>query len=100
MSNWIRVSAPRMDTDSQEMAELINMIPKRMEELKIAMDRLSSGWKGVAHDAFCVQVASDMEYMADFYRLLNDYNISFQESRKKYIECEQKTYSMSKDIRV
>lgn len=100
MSNFVKVSVPRMKNDGDQLYADIEKIPQFVRELDDAMRDLGTCWEGPAWIAFQQQVESDILNMLDMYDWLREFMKALSESEKEYGNCERKCYDCIDKVRI
>lgn len=100
MSNYIKVSIPKMKSDGDQLHADIEKIPQFIRELDGAMKTLGTCWEGPAWIAFQQQVESDILNMLDVYDWLRKFLQELSEAEKIYGTCEEKSYDYIDKVRI
>lgn len=100
MADYIKVDARKMGRDIDELHELLKEIPRQIDELEDSMAKLSTVWEGQAWDAFQRQVANDIEYLREVYRMGKEYVGSFSDAKRIYQDVEIKVDDEVKSLKL
>lgn len=100
MSNYIKVSVPKMQKDSEQLKASIDKIPQFVNDLDASMKNLGNCWEGPAWIVFQQQVQSDILYLLEMYDWLSKLLQAETEAGKIYGEGEKKGYSRIEKIRI
>lgn len=100
MSNYIKVSVPKMKNDGEQLHADIEKIPQFVRELDASMKALGTCWDGPAWAAFQQQVESDILNMLDMYDWLRRFMQALSDGEKEYGACEQKSYNCVENVRI
>ena len=65
MSNYIKVSVPKMKRNAEQLQANVDKIPQFVNSLDASMKNLGACWEGPAWIAFQQQVESDILYLLD-----------------------------------
>ena len=100
MTNYIKVSVPKMKSDWERLQTEVEKIPKFIDELDSSMRGLSQCWDGPAWVAFQQQVESDIVNMLDVYDWLKRLLLAMSDVEKIYGESEERNYSCVEKVRI
>lgn len=100
MSNYIKVSVPKMKRDAVQLQANVNKIPQFVNDLDASMKNLGACWEGPAWIVFQQQVESDILYLLDMYDWLQKLLQTEAEAEKIYGESEWKSCNCIEKIRI
>lgn len=100
MSDYIKVSIPKMKQDGEKIKANVDKIPEFVQELDEVMKKLGSCWDGPAWITFQGQVESDILYMLNFYDWIRDYFGVLSDAEKLFGDNEKKTYDFVNDVKI
>ena len=100
MSNYIKVSVPKMKIDWERLQTEVEKIPEFISELDSSMKGLSQCWDGPAWVAFQQQVESDIVNMLDVYDWLRILVTTMSDVEKIYGDSEERSYSCVEKVRI
>ena len=100
MSNYVKVSVPKMKSDSEELHAKIEKIPQFVHELDASMKALGDCWTGYSWEAFQMQMETDIVNMLDLYDWLRNLQQKCSDAEKKYGESEENSYNCVDRVRI
>lgn len=100
MSNYIKVSVPKMENKREELYSDIDKIPQFVRELDDSMRSLGMCWEGPAWITFQQQVESDIVNILEVYDWLRNFLQVLTDGEKSYGSCEEKCYDCIDKIRI
>jgi len=100
MSNYIKVSVPKMKSKGESIQDSIENSMKVVEQLQASIIKLDKAWDGEAWRAFKNQFYSDIEYINETYQWLKKYLDALAKAEEKYLKGDQSNYDEIKGVKI
>ncbi len=89
MSNYIKVDSNRISRDGENVQEIIEAIPRFIDELETSMEKLSACWEGPSWAVYQVSMRAHIRELRFVYEYMGRYAGQMIQSGQDYMRTEQ-----------